>query len=179
MTIIVEEFMNKILISIIASASVSLPVISLAGTRHVTMRGVVYDRDSSNAALGEAYRNQKVIWGDVLKDDQHGPLRLNYESAEKYCESIGARLPNFDSDILNLVSDLKYKKGRVGFYSAYSDPQYENGETTVEVLPNLVFHQIWVKDKTYNGFQSERWGYLMGKIDKNDLYEVRCVVDVQ
>lgn len=82
----------------------------------LTYGNVIYTPDTSNSALGTAFRDPAgLVWGEQYKNSSYDygmPVGL----VQKTCESIGARLPT-------LVELEKLKKNltdqRTGFYNPY------------------------------------------------------------
>jgi formylglycine-generating enzyme required for sulfatase activity len=59
----------------------------------ISKMGAVFTIDFTHPELGLAYKEPSgLIWGDIVIEDNH-VLQVNYEDANSYCQSIGARLP--------------------------------------------------------------------------------------
>ncbi len=87
-----------------------------------------FTRDTSIAALGEAWRDPSgLIWGDIVKDDDHSIRYMDQYQASTYCESIGAQLPSRE--------DFARLRGYMGATTAASE--YAGRGYTPQVLPNL------------------------------------------
>ncbi len=110
-----------------------------------TTTGAVFTRDTSNASLGEAWRDPDgLIWGDIVKEDesvrymvhssQHmkefgRPLPEGTLGAKEYCKSIGARLPSKEE----FIRLREYMGAQSGTHEGYS----------AQVLPNLSGYWFW------------------------------------
>jgi hypothetical protein len=87
-----------------------------------------FTRDTSIAALGEAWRDPSgMIWGDIVKNDDHSIRYMDQYQASTYCESIGAQLPSRE--------DFARLRGYMGATTAASE--YVGTGYTPQVLPNL------------------------------------------
>jgi hypothetical protein len=142
-----------------------------ADTIRTTTTGAVFTRDESVPALGEAWRDERgVIWGDAAKNaDGSINKGMNQYDAEKYCESIGARLPTRD-DFVSL---------RKAMGSTNPDSIWDEAGYTAQVLPNLnvdflYFWSSWVDaDYAYVFIGSNS---LFGFVPRNNYdVAVRCV----
>lgn len=96
--------------------------------------GDVFVRDTSNAALGEAYRDPKgMIWGDIAKKPDGNPIYMTHAAATQYCENKGASLPTRE-DFLRLRRYLGYHTGD-GYSSLATDGK--------DILPGLSGKWFW------------------------------------
>ena len=104
-------------------------------SQRFSVTGAVFTRDTSNPALGEAYRDPSgLIWGSVVTTPQGKIESMSQYGAEKYCKSIGAWLPTREE-----FEQLAKYLGQ-GTANGY-DPYLTDGKT--EILPGLVNHIFW------------------------------------
>ena len=113
--------------------------LSVRGGKLISASGAVFYRDTSNPALGEAYRDPSgLIWGDVVMDGQ-GIDTMDQHSADEYCKSRNARLPTKE-EYEQLTRYLGRSKEQ-----GYS-PFLTDGIT--DYLPLLTFYWEWTSSVT-------------------------------
>lgn len=139
----------------IAMLALALPAFSNEETEEVRwarggFRDYKFVRDTSNPALGEAWRDESgLIWGDAVQDMDGQLMRriqssefenqarraegkellpVDYQGAKEYCERIGASLPTRDE-----YESLFYYMGTCR--SSY--PCREGAVYTPQVLPHF------------------------------------------
>ena len=140
-------------------------------SRLVSVTGAVFTRDTSNPALGEAYRDPSgLIWGSVVTTPQGKTERMTQYDAEKYCKSIGERLPTKEE-----FEQLAKYLGR-GTANGY-DPYLTDGKT--EILPGIADHYFWPAS-VYSGVRNGSWIFVgdVGNVSvsvRNFTFAVRCV----
>ena len=141
------------------------------GSQRVSVTGAVFTRDTSNLALGEAYRDPSgLIWGNVVTTPQGKIERMTQYDAEKYCQSIGARLPTVE-EFEQLAKYLG--KGTAEGY----DPYLTDGKT--EILPEIADYAFWSASVNSN-YRGDSWifGSSNGSLPqllRNGTFAVRCV----
>ncbi len=140
--------------------------------QRVSITGAVFTRDTSNPALGEAYKDPSgLIWGSVVKTREGNIKYMNEQDAEKYCRSIGAQLPTGEE-----FEQLAMYLGQgAGFDSS---PYLADGKT--EILPGLANHDFWsTSDHSYYRYSSWLFYGFGGSVDSyshgNAAFAVRCV----
>ncbi len=114
-----------------------------------------FTRDTSIAALGEAWRDPSgMIWGDIVKNDDHSIRYMDQYQATTYCKSIGATLPSLED-----FARLRRYMGATTAASEHSGWGY-----TPQVLPNLV--------RTPNGriVSNSFWSSSVHPGDSSDAY---------
>ena len=143
------------------------------GSQRVSITGAVFTRDTSNPALGEAYRDPSgLIWGSVVTTPQGKIEKMTQYDAEKYCKSIGAWLPTREE-----FEQLAEYLGQ-GTASAGYDPYLTDGKT--EILPGLANRYFW-SASVYSLSHILSWVFLGGNgyVDyysrNNVMVAVRCV----
>lgn len=136
--------------------------------RVVPRSGTIFLCDASMPVLGEAYKDPSgLIWGSPFMSD--GKVKeMDQKNADKYCKSIGARLPtrNDAENFASFVYDKTY-----GYFPFLGD-----GKTYV--LPDL-FIGYWTStsspyDSDYAILASGSRGYTFATL-RNELNPVRCV----
>ncbi len=156
------------------------------GSIRTTYSGEKFVRDTSNPELGEAYKDPSgLIWGDAPKVKQDGSygrvnfvvMSLKFEDADKYCKSIGARLPTREEyEALAKYLGRENEKSIKGYAPALKD-------SLTEFLPNLSRDQFWTSTTKVATKPSSDimkyvfWGNLgLNYSDYADsFYGVRCV----
>jgi len=152
------------------------PIVETKTSKKADGTVVTWTRDTSNAKLGEAWRDASgMIWGDIVKKDDGSPRFMNHKDATDYCKSIGAELPSRE-DFIRLREYMGAKSG--------SDEGY-----TAQVLPNLTYTEkgqvnsryFWSSsvhpDHSYYAYDfGGRFGYI-GYYNRSfdNYYSVRCV----
>lgn len=136
-----------------------------------TVTGAVYKRVVERpdlAALGRSWRNPSdpdgLIWGDTVKLKDGSNHLMGFKDAEKYCQSIGARLPSME-EFQKLAKDMGYP----------DKPFYKP-----EFLPNLRHYTFWSssiyeKDPIYVSSYIGKSGKLKWRHLKEKDISVRCV----
>jgi hypothetical protein len=90
-----------------AQAKVRANIIKSEGGLRVPETGALFVRDTRYPKLGEAYRDPSgIIWGNIaIAETQPSTFRVTFSFAERFCESIGARLPT-QTEALKLLAYL-------------------------------------------------------------------------
>ncbi len=155
--------------AVIAQANALLLILEPAPLQRVSIIGVVFTRNTSIPALGEAYKDPwGTVWGSVAKSYK------TRDEAVSYCRSIGAFLPT-SNQYERLTKYLGY--GTVRGYSV----KVANGQT--DVLPDLSKTLFWTStiyppddEGIAYGFNNS-WGFGADYVilPKSKLFAVRCV----
>jgi hypothetical protein len=138
-----------------------------AGDQHISVTGAIFTRDTSNPALGEAYRDPSgLIWGNPFKDGDR--TTLSYAAAEEYCKNAGGRLPT-------AVEFQRLRSEYLG-YDAYATETHYNpflADGKTDVLPGLSRSFFWGKAGVFfDGTNGEEAFISLGH---GDEFHVRCV----
>ncbi|MEK6773826.1 MAG: hypothetical protein AABY64_07790 [Bdellovibrionota bacterium] len=140
---------------------------SSQNSNHRTTRdGVIFTLDTSNIALGEAYRDPSgLIWGSIVT--ANGKINhMSQRDANKYCNAGNARLPTYE-EFVQLAKYLGY-----GTAQGYS-PYQADGKT--DLLPGLSGYWFWSISFIPNADSS---GYVFngntGVIDYGALVSSGC-----
>ncbi len=129
--------------------------------KRVSKAGAEFNRDVSQPALGEAYRDPSgLIWGNIIN-------RMNQYDADKYCKAVGARLPT-KSEFEQLAKYLGYRTS--GGYNPY----LADGRS--DVLPGLSQYVFWSSSEGNNSpvqFEGQDGSDRGARLE--ELASVRCV----
>lgn len=130
-----------------------------------TKSGAVFVLDTSNPALGEAWRDPSgVIWGDVAKNQDQTTMLMDSYSAEKYCRTLGARIPDVD------------EVERLGRYFGSKPNSLDGYEPQVLPNPNENFWSSIVYPQSWAAWVfSWQYGQNYGPYRRDQLFAVRCV----
>lgn len=173
-----------------AQAQVRASVIKSEGSLRVPETGAHFIRDTRYPKLGEAYRDPSgVVWGNIaMAETQARTFRVTFVFAERFCESIGARLPT-QKEALRLLSYLgtphkEFKDTYVGRNTL------ADGRT--EIIPAFNEGYFWTstmkrsllswRSNHYFGFGVNYYEdglkvmHASSYIDHLEYAEVRCVV---
>jgi formylglycine-generating enzyme required for sulfatase activity len=142
--------------------------VSSTGQR-VSSTGAVFTRDTSVPSLGEAYRDPAgLIWGSIVRLNGQVKTMSQYE-ADKYCKSLGARLPTKEEfeRLARYLTAQKYSPYLVG--------------ADGDVLPGLTGYPFWSSSLNPRngggvnafGFSGSSGGFL--NVSPLFDYSVRCV----
>lgn len=94
--------------------------------------GEVFLRVEDFPQLGESWQLPgKTIWGDLAQDANGETLLLGFEEADVYCRSLGARLPDYSEDAVDVIRALGGQNGNPYGYAA-------------EALPHLSGQKFWI-----------------------------------
>jgi hypothetical protein len=135
----------------------------------VATSGAEFKLDKSHPLLGVAYRDPSgLIWGELVKKD--GQIKvMKRKDAEKYCKSLGARLPTIGE--IKALGKFLGKDSPRGY-----DPYLADGKT--EVFPGLASQWIWLDASSAPSFDDTNaaWGgEQMANGKDNNYNAVRCV----
>ena len=158
-------------ITVVESAYAKLSEQASPAEQRVSNTGAIFTSDTTNFALGEAYRVPSgLIWGSVVQAGGKAKLTSEYY-AEEYCKAAGARLP----------TRAEFEKLRVylGYASALGySPYLADGKT--DVLPGLSSYWFWSSsvDPDSSVFANFFNGGNANIDDYHRIYHcaIRCVV---
>jgi hypothetical protein len=121
--------------------TVCFAAIGASAQVHTSNTGAVFARDISNPALGEAYRDPSgLVWGSIVMDQGKPRIMTKYD-ADKYCRSVGGRLPT-EGEADQLARYLgKGTNSGGSIVKGYTPYSVEN--FNVEVLPELSSYWFW------------------------------------
>ncbi len=151
------------------------------GDQRMSNIGAIFTRDTSNPALGEAYKDPSgLIWGSIVKSEDWNAIKgrsaINQYDVDTYCKANGARLPT--------EKEFELLAAYLGKYSeqGYS-PFLADGKT--DLLPGLSSYWFWSSSLNQNGpdiallFNGSD-GYMVNGVDRSITFIYgagRCVAD--
>jgi hypothetical protein len=170
-TILLSGLIDSNYASAICSLSSKQDSCPAPGTeeQRISTGGAVFSRDTSNSALGEAYRDPSgLIWGDVVRTNGKITYMSQYD-AEDYCKASGARLPT-NKEFRQLRIYLS--RGIAQGYRPYLP------EDKANVLPGLSSDQFWAWTEPTASILGYGFDGVNGNIIvhvRNHFLAVRCV----
>ncbi len=158
----------------IKQAKANIQELARASGQRVSITGAVFTPDTSNLALGEAYRDPSgLIWKTAFKTPEGYWNILNQSDADKYCKALGARLPTRE-EYEQLAKYLGADTSKPDGYSPY----LADGRT--DFFPCLSSCSFWSSSigpdfsRTVASFDGY-FGYI--RYDNSDVnkFAVQCV----
>lgn len=141
----------------------------------ISILDAVFVRDTTNSLIGEAYKDPSgLIWGSLV------PQKMNQYDADKYCLSLGARLPT-RHEFIRLARFL-------GNDTTFGYNPYLAKDSSTYLLPGLSEYWYWTstpfleiggRDRAWafsNKSTSKKFDGVMFINDRRDYGNFMCVL---